>query len=71
MRVSLDELVSRGVRKYTEGVALAHSQTFDLGEWVLITAAAGGIGMSAVQIAKGMYRISRVPTEPHYRVGTD
>ena len=37
------------------GVALTNSQTlpFGLGEWVLVTAAAGGIGMSAVQIAKG------------------
>ena len=30
------------------------SSSFGLGEWVLVTAAAGGIGMSAVQIAKGM-----------------
>lgn len=59
MRVLLGELVSRRVRKCTEGAVLVHSQTFDLGEWVLITAAAGGVGMSAVQIAKGMYKILR------------
>ena len=46
-------------------VAFANSQSllFDSGEWVLVTAAAGGIGMSAVQIAKGTYRNPRVPTE--------
>ena len=32
----------------------SHILLFDSGEWVLVTAAAGGIGMSAVQIAKGM-----------------
>lgn len=39
--------------------------SFDLGEWVLVTAAAGGIGMSAVQIAKGTCRTPRAPTEPY------
>jgi len=48
-------------------VALTNPQTrsFCLGEWVLVTAAAGGIGMSAVQIAKGTRGISRVPTKPY------
>jgi len=31
-----------------------HQQTFFSGEWVLVTAAAGGVGIAAVQIAKGM-----------------
>ena len=49
------------------GVTLTNPQTpsFGLGEWVLVTAAAGGIGMSAVQIAKGTRAISRVPTKPY------
>ena len=42
-------------------IALAGSEilSFNSGEWVLVTAAAGGIGMSAVQIAKGMHKILR------------
>lgn len=66
MRVSLGELVCRKVCRYFDEVAFASPQTslFYSGEWVLVTAAAGGIGMSAVQIAKGMYRISCDPTEP-------
>ena len=62
MRVSSGELVFRRVRKHTNGVALTGSQTlfFGLGEWVLVIAAAGGIGMSAVQIAKSMYRMPRL-----------
>ena len=47
------------------GVVLTSPQfpPFGLGEWVLVTGAAGGIGMSAVQIAKGTRGISRIPTK--------
>lgn len=44
--------------------ANSHILSFNLGEWVLVTAAAGGIGMSAVQIAKGMCRIPCFLTKP-------
>ena len=66
MRVSLGELVCRRVRRYSNRVTFAkfHIPLFDLGEWVLVTAAAGGIGMSAVQIAKGTYRIPCVSAKP-------
>lgn len=43
---------------------LTTSFSFNLGEWVLVTASAGGVGMAAVQIAKG----KRKPfTSRHYR----
>lgn len=31
-----------------------HTYERDVGEWVLVTAAAGGVGIAAVQLAKGM-----------------
>lgn len=33
--------------------------TFSIGEWVLVTAAAGGVGIAAVQLAKGPYDNTR------------
>ena len=40
---------------YLDSAVVAGSSTlsFGLGEWILVTAAAGGVGMSAVQIADG------------------
>ena len=66
MKVLLGGLVSRRVHMYLDDTVLAGSQTllFGLGEWILVTAAAGGVGMSAVQIAKGMHRFPRASTNP-------
>ena len=33
------------------------------GEWVLVTAAAGGVGIAAVQLAKGNIRVPRSNSE--------
>jgi NADPH:quinone reductase-like Zn-dependent oxidoreductase len=35
------------------------------GEWLLVLAAAGGVGMAAIQIGKGVLRISSVPLSDH------
>ena len=34
-----------------------------LGEWVLVIAAAGGVGLAAVQLAKGLHFISPLPSQ--------
>lgn len=55
MRVLSGELAYKKVRNMSQGLFLrVLTLLFYLGEWVLVNAAAGGIGMSAVQIAKSM-----------------
>lgn len=37
----------------TNALSLGFERVLHIGEWVLVTAAAGGVGIAAVQIAKG------------------
>jgi len=50
---------------WTSYEALVGCAKLQTGEWVLVLAAAGGVGIAAIQIAKGIVDPRRHPFTPH------
>ena len=60
MRLWWVERTSRQVCQRMDIAMLFIQLIIPIGEWVLVTAAAGGVGIAAVQIAKGIVGFSFV-----------